>query len=54
MFMFYLHSSFHMPISNCSFVIAVKLQAKGYIRTAAMLLFYSLQKKSQEGCIFFQ
>lgn len=35
----YVHAQFHMPSSNCSTVIAVKLKAKDNFCTATMLLF---------------
>jgi hypothetical protein len=41
--MIYLHTQFHMPRSNGSLVIAIKLQAK-YIFHSDAMLFYFLQK----------
>jgi hypothetical protein len=53
MFMVLLHTKFHMPSSNGSLVIVVKLKAKENVRTAAMLLFYSLQKiYLYKNCMF--
>jgi hypothetical protein len=43
MFVNYLHTKYHLPISNGSLVIAVKLKYKEIFRTADVL-FYILQK----------
>jgi hypothetical protein len=44
MFIIYCHTKFHIPSSNCSLVITVKLKAKGHFLTATMLLYHILQK----------
>jgi hypothetical protein len=41
--MIYLHTKYHMPSSNGSLVIDVKLRGKENLSTADMLLFYILQ-----------
>jgi hypothetical protein len=41
-----LRTKFHVRISNALLVIAIKFKTKENFRTAAILLHYSLQKKS--------
>jgi len=45
MLMLYLHSEFHMSSSSVALVIAIKLQAKCGLSTAAIILFFILQTK---------
>jgi hypothetical protein len=42
-FKIYLHTKFHMPSSNNSFVIAIKPKAEAILRTAVALLFHIVQ-----------
>jgi len=40
-----LHTTFHMPSSNSSLFIAIKLKTKSVFHSVAILLFYILQKR---------
>jgi hypothetical protein len=51
MFMTYFHNEFHVPSSDCSLIITVKLKADDNFCMAIILLFYILYKNS---CIFFK
>jgi hypothetical protein len=48
-----LNTKLHVPNSNGSLVVYVKLTAKGKCRTMAMLLFYVLHKNTCTKVVYF-
>jgi hypothetical protein len=46
--MTYLHIKFHIPSSNSSLVIAIKLKARDKISTTVILLIYRVQEKTAQ------
>jgi len=53
MFMMHLRETFHIPSSNGSLAIAIKLQVKYRFRAAAMFL-YSTKRYFDKSCIYSQ
>lgn len=55
MFKIYLYTRFYMPSHSSSLVTVMKLKAKESVGTAAVLLFYIIQKHYlNKSCIIFQ
>jgi hypothetical protein len=54
MFMIYLHTKFHTPISTESLAIAMKHKTKERFRTPTMLSFYILHKYTSTNVVYFR